>query len=114
MTRKANEIAPRWRKPLTRKRGRPCDGVRDVEVAGLVEALEPGGFGGADTLERAEQLGLAERLPALERADGAVEAHHRRLVDLEVNVGGARLDGVRKEGVQIHRPTCIGRRAGRL
>ena len=23
ITRKANEIAPRWRKPLTRKRGRP-------------------------------------------------------------------------------------------
>ena len=39
ITRSASDIAPRWRKTLTRKRGSPVGRVGQVEVAGLVELV---------------------------------------------------------------------------
>jgi hypothetical protein len=99
MTRKANEIAPRWRKTLTREAlGR----VGEVEVAAVVELAHPFRRHACHCLERREQVLLVQRRALGERRDRAVRAQHRRLVDLEVDVARAELDRDSEDGVQVH------------
>ena len=82
--------------------GQPFGGVGDVEVARLVERAQALGREARDRLERGEQVGLAQRGRAVDRADAAVAPEHGRLLQLQVDVARAELDGVPKEGVQVH------------
>ena len=102
--------------------GQPFDRVGDVEVTGLVERAEALGREARDRLERGEQVGLAQRGRAVDRADAAVAPEHGRLLQLQVDVARAELDGVPKEDVQVHgesrresaaRPSCFRRRSVR-
>jgi hypothetical protein len=77
--------------------------VRDVEVAALVEGLQPLGRDEGHRLEGGEQVLLAQRRALLERRDHAVATQHRRLVQLQVDVARAELDGAPEEGIQVHR-----------
>ena len=72
------------------------------------------GAGGADVLEHDFEVALVERRPALERADAAVAADHRRPVELQVDVGRAESDGVEEQAIEVHSSGCIGTRSGRL
>ena len=60
--------------------------VRGVELALLAEQLEPLGGPRGDILENDLEVGLAERLPAFERAEVAVAADDWRQAELEVHV----------------------------
>ena len=82
--------------------GQPLAGVGDVEVARLVERAQALGREARDRLERGEQVGLAQRGRAVDRADGAVAPEHGRLLQLQVDVARAELDGVPEKGVQVH------------
>ena len=83
--------------------GQALGGVRDVEVAALVEHLQPLGRDARHRLERAEQVLLVQRRTVLERPDRAVATQHRRLVELEVDVARAEFNGAPKEGIQVHK-----------
>jgi hypothetical protein len=88
-------------------------GVRDVEVARLVELLQLRRRHRADALERHEQVALREGRPLRQLAERPVAPDDRRPVELQVDVGGAELDGARKEGVEIHAATLHRQRAAR-
>ena len=60
--------------------GQALGGVRDVEVAALVEHLQPLGRDAGHRLEGAEQVLLVQRRTVLQRPDRAVATQHRRLV----------------------------------
>ena len=76
--------------------------VRRVELAGLPELLEPVRCARGYPLEDRLEIGLAERLPALECAQVAVAAHDRGQPEFEVHVGGAAFDDTFQEGVEVH------------
>ena len=78
-------------------------GVGDVEVAGLVERLQPLGSDPRHGLECGEQVLLVQRRALVERRDRAVATQHRRLVQLEVDVARAEFNGAPEEGIQVHR-----------
>jgi hypothetical protein len=80
----------------------PVGRVSDVEVAALVEGAEPLGRHSGDRLERAEQVGRPERRALREWRDRTVATQHRRLVQLQVDVARAELDGAPEEGIQVH------------
>jgi hypothetical protein len=86
-------------------------GVRDVEVARLVELLQLRRRHRADALERDEQMALRQGRPLRHLAERPVAPDDRRPVQLEVDVGRAELDGACKEGVQIHAATLHRQRA---
>jgi len=53
--------------------------------------------------DRAECV-VVERVDVAHRLQVAVDPADRRLADLEVDVGGAELDGAQEEVVEVHRP----------
>ena len=83
-------------------------GVRDVEVAALVERLQLLWRDPGHRLERAEQVLLVQRWAVVERRDRAVATQHRRLVQLEVEVARAEFNGAPEEGIQVHRAVAEG------
>ena len=113
ITRKANEIAPRCRKPLTRKRGSPGAGVGEVELAALVEVLAAcrarAPPTSASTLSRSVSPSAGS---SVEQAELAVAPQDRRLAGLEVDVARAELDGAQRE--RSSGPSRCGSAAGRL
>jgi hypothetical protein len=111
MTRKAKDVAPRWRYALTRK---VLVLVRDVEVAGVVEVLELLGSVRGDLVQDREQVVLVERVGVLHLSERAVASEDRRLADLQVDVGRAQLDGPAQEAVQVHLERGIGSSGPRL
>ena len=82
--------------------GQALGRVGDVEVAGLVELAHPLGRDQRHRLERAEQVLLAERRALGQRRDRPVRPQHRRLVELQVDVARAELDGDPEDGIEVH------------
>ena len=76
--------------------------VGEIELAGLLECREPRRGGSADFAQDCLELLGVERRPALEDLEMAVEADHRRLAGLEMDVARAAVDGVVQETVQLH------------
>ena len=101
MTRKANEIAPRWRKALTRKRGRPSGAVGDVELAGLLKRLVALAARRGDRAEHLVEVASS----GSESSSGsmAVAADEGRPAELQVDVGRPEVDGTAQQRVQVHR-----------
>ena len=87
---------------------KPRRGVREVEVAGLVEELPPPRHRDGDLVEHGLELGVAEGAEAGRRSELAVDAQDGRLPDLQVDVAGAGRDGMPKHVVEIHGQLCIG------
>ncbi len=99
--RKANEMAPRWRKPLTRKR--PVFPAV-YEMSRSPVSSKTSRFVGrvlGHNREHGFEVAVVQRLLA-ECDQRAVNARHRRRVDLEVQVAPPVLDGRGEKGVQIH------------
>ena len=67
---------------------KPRLGIRDVELADLVEDVCPR-RGGGDRVEHRSEVCLDERRLLGERRELAVEPQHRRLPHLQVDVAGA-------------------------
>src|SRR5581483_7129659 len=76
--------------------------VGDVEVAGLVEALQALGRARADDVEDGGERRLVQR-GDLERGEAAVPAKDGRTPELEVDVARPELDRVPEQAVQVHR-----------
>src|SRR3990170_2000221 len=89
-------------------------GVRDVEVARLVELLPPPWSTKGDLIEDGLKLHFSERRELGGRSEHAVVAEHRRLAELEVDIAGTRLDGMPEHGCEIHGPLAIGTGGGLL
>ena len=78
--------------------------VGDVEVAGVVEVLELLGRAAADASSRtASRAASSSGWASAIGVEIAVDPADRRLADLQVDVGGAELDGTQEKTVQIHR-----------
>ena len=60
------------------------------------------------------EIGLGQRLGAVERRDGAVAADHRRPVELQVDVGRAGIDRTPQQIVEIHPDPVVGRNGATL
>ena len=103
MTRKANEMLPRWRKALTRKRGRPSAVYAMSRSPVSWNVFSRSGVTPSHGLECAEQVLLGQRRALVERRDRTVATQHRRLVQLEVDVARAEFNGAPEEGIQVHR-----------
>jgi hypothetical protein len=86
----------------------PVGGVGDVEVSGLVELLETLGHDARHRLDGGEQVLLSERRAVLEWRDGAVATQHRGLVQLQVDIARAEVDGAPEEGIQVHKGVAAG------
>ena len=88
--------------------------VRDVEVAELAEVARQLGSR-AVTRRSTESRSSSLRFADVERRQSPVMAQDRRPPDLQVDVGGAGVDGALEEGVEIHRDISpIGSVAARL
>ena len=114
ITRKANEIEPRWRKPLTRKRGRPSAWYAMSRSPVFVE--QPGAAPAqrrTTASSATSQVAELERRRVLHRTERAVAPEDRRLAYLQVDVGRAEFDGAPEEGVEVHAPV-VGTRRARL
>ena len=75
--------------------------VGDVEVAGLMEALEALGRAGADDFEDRREGRLVQR-GGIERGEAAVPAEDGRTSELEVDVARPEFDRVPEEAIQVH------------
>ena len=81
----------------------PVGGVRNVEVSGLVELLETLRYDARNRLDSGEQVLLIQRRAVVERRDGAVATQHRGLVQLQVDIARAEVNGAPEEGIQVHK-----------
>src|SRR5204863_5807617 len=84
-------------------------GVGDVEVTRLVEEVVALGRDLGDGAEATVEVGVRQRLEALERRNGAVAPDHRGPVQLQVDVRGAGRDRAPEKIVEIHTDTVVGR-----
>ena len=76
-------------------------GVRDVEVARVLERVAAPRRDHRDGIEHRVEIQLRERRRRLHLLEVAVEPHDRRLAELEVDVAGATFDGGAEEGDEV-------------
>ena len=101
MMRKANDVAPRWRKPLTRNRG--SEGCEKAMSRSPVSSNRSRRLGEICVTSSSTDLEvrLRQRGRTLHLLEVTVESKNRRLPELQVDVAGAALDGAREKVDEI-------------
>ena len=99
---------PRWRKALTRKRGRPSAVYAMSRSPVSWNVFSRSGVTRVTASSAASRFCSVSVRALLERRDRAVATQHRRLVQLEVDVARAEFDGAPEEGIQVHKGVAGG------
>ena len=107
ITRNAKEMAPRWRKALTRRRGKP-GGVYATSSSPVCSKVATRAASPGRTIASTSSSCDSRAAPSRRRPQCAVVADDRRLADLQVHVTGACRDSVPEQRTEIH-ANLIGR-----